>query len=153
MRKPKLTIAVGLLVLVALASMMTYAGFLVIGVLAEHLGTGRVIAGLLLGALFARFPWIGNGKLRMVGLLPTPLRRPVLLILLALCLVSFLTRGDHVAALVIGFAGAFLLLFPVLRRAIFDRIVSSLFKSAAGPAKWNSPDDRVIDAEFREKKE
>ena len=64
---PKLMSAVVLLVLAALAGTMTYTAFLVIGVLADHLGTSRFIAGLLLGGLFARFPWIRKGKLRIVG--------------------------------------------------------------------------------------
>jgi len=149
---PKLTIAVALVVLTALASTMTYAGFLVVGVLADHLGTGRVMAGLLLGGLFARIPLISKGKLRVVGLLPKPVRRPLIVSILALCLLNFLSRGETVPALFLGFATAFLLTFPWLRRAIFDRILSSVFKFAGrNPAK--SADDTVIDGEFREKKE
>ncbi len=146
-------IGVALLVLAALASTMTYTGFLVVGVLAEYLGTGRFIAGLLLGLLFARFPWVSKGKLRTVGLLPKPVRRPVIVSLLALCLVSFVMRGDHVPALFIGFATAFVLLFPWLRRAIFDRVVSSVFKSAGGPRRASSIDETVIEGDFREKKD
>lgn len=152
MRLPKLTVAVVLLVLIALASTMTYTGFLVVGVLAEYLGTGRVISGLLLGGLFARFPWIRNGKLRVVGLLPQPVRRPLIVGLLTLCLVHFLSRGDYVPVAVMGFATAFLLFFPWLRRAIFDRILSSVFKFA-GKNPRKSTDDSVIDGDFREKKE
>jgi hypothetical protein len=149
---PKLTIAVALVVLVALASTMTYTGFLVVGVLADHLGTGRVMAGLLLGGLFARFPWISKGKLRIVGLLPKPVRRPLIVSILALCLLNFLSRGEYMPALFTGFATAFLLTYPWLRRAIFDRILSSVFKFAGrNPPK--STDDTVIDGEFREKKE
>jgi hypothetical protein len=121
---PKQTIAVALLVLAALAGTMTYTAFLVVGVLAEHLGTGRVMAGLLLGGLFARFPWIRKGKLRIVGLLPKPVRRPLIVSILALCLLNFLSRDEYVSALFIGFATAFLLTYPWLRRAIVDRILS-----------------------------
>ncbi len=153
MRLPKLTIAVVLVALVALASTMAYAGFLVVGVLAEHLGTGRIVTGLLLGVLFARFPSISNGKLRTVGLLPKPARRPLIVGLLALCLVSFLARGDYVPALVTGFATAFLLTFPWLRRAIFDRILSSIFKFAPNQHPQQSTEGTVIDVEFREKKD
>lgn len=149
---PKLTIALALLVLVALASTMTYTGFLVVGVLADHLGTGRVMAGLLLGALFARFPWRRQGKLRIVGLLPKPVRRPLTIGILALCLLHFLARGDYVPVLFTGFASAFLLTYPWLRRAMFDRMVSSVFKFT-GQKPSNNTDDMVIDGEFREKKD
>lgn len=149
---PKLTIAVALLVLAALAGTMTYTGFLVIGVLAEYLGTGRFVAGLLLGVLFARFPRISNGKLRLVGLLPKPVRRPLIVGILALCLLHFLARQEYVPALFTGFTTAFLLGFPWLRRALFDRMLSSVFKfTGRKPAR--SIDDRVIDGEFREKKD
>lgn len=150
-RKPKLTLAVVVLVLAALASTMTYTGYLVIGVLADQLGTGRVMAGLLLGGLFARFPWIRKGKLRIVGLLPKPVRRPLILSILALCLLSFVSRGEYVPAAFTGFATAFLLTFPWLRRAIFDRMLSSVFKFT-GKNRPKSTDDTVIDGEFREKK-
>jgi hypothetical protein len=151
-RMPKLTIAVALLVLAALASTMTYTGFLVVGVLADHLGTGRVMAGLLLGGLFARFPWISKGKLRIVGILPKPVRRPLIVSILALCLLNFLSGGEYVPALFTGFATAFLLTYPWLRRAIFDRMLSSFFKFT-GQNSPQSTGDTVIDGEFREKKE
>ncbi|MFC0253654.1 hypothetical protein [Massilia consociata] len=149
---PKLTIAVALLVLAALASTMTYTGFLVIGVLADHLGTGRVMAGLLLGALLARFPWIIKGKLRIVGVLPKPVRRPFIIGLLALCLLHFLWRGEYVSAGFTGFVTAFLLTYPWLRRAIFDRMLSSVFKFT-GRHPFKGTDDTVIEGEFREKKD
>lgn len=152
MRMPKLTIAVALFVLAALASTMTYTGFLVVGVLAERLDTGRVIAGLLLGGLFARFPWISRGKLRIVGLLPKPARRPLIVSLLAFCLLYFLSRGEYVPAAFTGFTTTFLLTYPWLRRAIFDRMLSSVFKFAGRNPPTNK-DDMVIDGEFREKKE
>ena len=149
---PKQTIAVALVVLAALAGTMTYTGFLVVGVLADHLGTGRILAGLLLGGLFARLPWIRKGKLRIVGLLPQPVRRPLVVAILAVCLLIFLSRGETVPALFTGFATAFLLTYPWLRRAIFDRISSSVFKFA-GRNTPKSTDDSVIEGEFREKKE
>lgn len=132
---------------------MTYTGVLVVGVLADYLGTSRVIAGLLLGALFARFPWVSKGKLRIVGLLPKPFRRPLMVSLLALCLLSFLSQGDYVPALFTGFAATFLLAYPWLRRAIFDRMSSSFAKFTSGKNPRKSTDDNVIDGEFREKKE
>lgn len=151
-RTPKLTLAVTLSVLVALASTMTYTGFLVVGVLAEYLGTGRVMAGLLLGVLFARFPWMSKGKLRIVGLLPKPARRPLILGILALCLLHFLSRDDYGPALFTGFATVFLLTYPWLRRVMFDRMMSSVFRFT-GRNPPRSADPTVIDGEFREKKE
>jgi hypothetical protein len=149
--RPKLAIAVALLVLAALASTMSYAGFLVIGVLADHLGTSRGVAGLLLGALLARFPSISKGKLRTVGLLPKRVRRPLMASLLALCVLNFLSQGDYVPAVFTGFALAFLLAYPWLRKAMFDRMLSSLF-GFTGRNRTKSTDDRVIDGEFKEKK-
>ena len=152
LRMPKLTVVVALVVLAALAGTMTYTGFLVVGVVADQLGTGRFIAGLLLGALFARFPWISNGKPRIVGLLPKPVRRPLIVGILVLCLLHFVWLGDYVPALFIGCATAFFLTFPWLRRVIFDRLLGSIFKfTGRSPAKRT--DDTVIDGEFREKKE
>ena len=146
-------LALALLALTVLAGTMTYTGFLVVGVLAEYLGTGRFVAGLLLGVLFARFPWISKGKLRTVGLLPKIARRPIMVTLLALCLLNFLARGDYVPALFIGFATAFLLTFPWIRRAVWSRMVSSIFKPPAEQHRSARNDDRVIDVEFREKKD
>ena len=151
-RLPKLTAAAALAVLAAVAGTMTYTGFLVVGVLADQLGTGRFIAGLLLGVLFARFPWISNGKPRIVGLLPKPVRRPLIMGILALCLLHFVWQGDYVPALFIGFTTAFLLAFPWLRRVLFDRLLGAIFKfTGRDPVK--RADDMVIDGEFREKKE
>ncbi len=149
---PKLMIAVALFMLAVLAGTMTYTGFLVVGVLAEHLGTGRVMAGLILGVLLARFPWIRKGKPRLVGLLPKPVRRPFIIGLLALCLLHFLWRSEYVPAAFTGFTTAFLLTFPWLRRVIFDRLLSSVFKFV-GKNPRKPIDDRVIDGEFREKKD
>lgn len=134
---------------------MTYTGFLVIGVLADYLGTGRVTAGLLLGAVLARFPWIRKGKLRVVGLLPPPVRRPFIVGILALSLVHFLSQGAYVPAAFTGFATAFVLTLPWLRRAVYDRMVSSVFKfTGRNPFKRSDrSDDRVIEGEFREKKD
>lgn len=151
-RTPKLTAAAALLLLVALASTMTYTGFLVIGVLADYLGTGRVIAGLLLGVLLARFPKVSKGKLRLVGLLPKPVRRPLVVGLLALCMLHFLSRGEYVPAGFTGFTTAFVLTMPWLRRAMYDRMLSS-FYTFTGRRPPTRSDDTVIDAEFRERKD
>lgn len=133
---------------------MTYTGYLVIGELAHHLGTGRVMAGLLLGVLFARFPSISKGRLRLVGLLPQPVRRPLIVSLLALCLLSFLSRGEHVPALFTGLTTAFLLAYPWLRKTVFDRLRSSFTRFTPGrQARQSANDDTVIEGEFRERKE
>lgn len=152
LRTPKLTIAVVLLMLAALASTLTYTGFLVIGVLADYLGTGRFSAGLLLGVLFARFPAIRQGKLRIVGLLPAAARRPLMVGILALCLWTFLSRSDHVPAGFTGFALVFVLSFPWLRKAMFDRMLTSAARFT-GRQPSGSTDDTVIEGEFREKKD
>lgn len=149
---PKLTAAIALSVLVVLAGTISYTGFLVIGVVADQLGTGRFLAGLLLGALFARFPWISNGRPRIVGLLPKPVRRPLMVGILTLCLLRFVWQADYVPAAFIGLTMAFLLIFPWLRRVVFDRLFGSVFKFTGRKAAQPT-DDRVIDGEFREKKE
>ena len=131
---------------------MTYTGFLVIGVLSDYLGTGRFLAGLLLAAVLARFPWVRGGKLRIVGLLPQPVRRPLIVSLLALCSLHFLSRSEYVSAAFAGFTTAFVLALPWLRRAVLDRISSSVF-SFAGRKPSKGTDDMVIDGEFREKKD
>ena len=153
MRKPKATIAALLFVLAALAGMLTYTGFLVVGALAWYLDIGRFFAGLLLGMLFARIPWLGNGKLRTVGLLPTWLRRPVMLALLAMCLVRLLPQGDYVPAAFVGVATVFLLAFPWIKRAVSSRIASSLFQFPGKQKRADSIDGKVIDADFREVKD
>lgn len=152
-RKPKLIAAIALAMLVALAATMTYTGFLVVGVVADYLATGRFLAGLLLGVLLARFPWMSKGKLRIVGLLPKPVRRPFITGLVALCMMHFLSQGEVVAAAFTGFTTAFLLTFPWLRRTVFDRMRSSVFQFAGrNPAK-RSDDNMVIEGEFRERKD
>jgi len=121
-------------------------------VLADYLDTGRFLAGLLLGVLLARFPWMSKGKLRIVGLLPKPVRRPFITSLVALCMLHFLIQGEHVSVAFTGFSTAFLLTFPWLRRTVFDRMRLSVFKFAGrNPPQRN--DDMVIDGEFREKKD
>lgn len=134
---------------------MTYTGFLVVGVFADYLGTGRFAAGLLLGALFARFPWVSNGRLRVVGLLPKPARRPLIVSLLVLSLLSFLSRGEHVPALFTGLTTAFLLAFPWLRRTVFKRLLApfSQFVPGRNARHRASVDDTVIEGEFRERKD
>lgn len=150
---PRLAIAVVLLALVALASTMTYTGYLVVGVLADYLDIGRVMTGLLLGALFARLPWVRQGKLRTVGLLPKRARRPLMVSLLAFCLLSFLYRGEMVPALFVAFAATFIITFPTIRQRIVSRTFAPFFKSRVDPRRPKSTDDTVIDVEFREKKD
>lgn len=152
-RAPKLAIAIFLLALVALASTLSYTGFLVVSAVAEHLGTGRLMAGLLLGIVFARLPSIKEGKLRTIGLLPKRMRLPAMVALLAFCLLSYAYRGDVMPVLFLTFAAAFLLLYPRVRDLLVGRVITSLFKSSSGHGQPRNADDRVIDVEFREKKD
>jgi hypothetical protein len=153
MGAPRLTIAVALLLLVALAATMTYTGFLVVGVLAEYAGTSCFVAGLLLGAVFARFPWISKGRPRIVGLLPKPLRRPLMVTLLVLCLLRFVMQGETVPAVVLGVTTAFVLGFPLLKQALFARMSSFAGGFAGGRNTAVDADNTVIEGEFRERKE
>ncbi|MGV3742599.1 MAG: hypothetical protein ACO1NO_09855 [Burkholderiaceae bacterium] len=150
---PRLAIAMVLLLLVMLASALSYTGYLVVGVVAEQLGTGRLMAGFLLGVLFARIPWITEQKLRTVGLLPRRARLPVMVALIAFCLLSYLYRGELVPVLFLAFAGLFLLGYPWLRTIVVGRAMSSLFTSPVGRGPPKRADDGVIDVEFREKKD
>jgi hypothetical protein len=151
--RPKLTIAAALLLLATLAATMTYTGFLVIGILSDYLGTSRFVTGLLLGAVFARFPWISRGKPRIVGLLPKPIRLPLMASLLALCLVRLLTQGDLMSALCAGVTLAFILGFPWLKNRLFARMSSSVANFAAGRNTPVTADNTVIEGEFREMKD
>ena len=153
MRMPKLFVAVGLILLVALAATLTYTGSLVVGVLADYLGTSRFVACLLLGGIFARVPWASNGRVRIVGVLPKSFRRPLMVTLLALCFLRFLTQGDTIPALCTGFTTAFLLTFTWLRKAIFTRMSSRVMNFAASRNTTGVNDDSVIEGEFREKRE
>ena len=132
---------------------MSYTGFLVIGVLADYLGTSRFVAGLLLGVLFARFPRVSNGKLGMVGLLPKPVRQPLMVGLLALCLLRFLAQGDVAAALFVGFTMAFVLGFSWLKKLLWARVSSSVSDFGGGGKTPVAADNTVIDGEFRELKD
>jgi hypothetical protein len=153
MAMPRLSIAAALAVVAALVAAMTYTGWLVVGVLADYLGTSRFVAGLLLGVFFARVPWIGNGKPRIVGLLPKPVRQPLTLGLLALCLLRFSMQGDTVAALFVGATLAIVLAFPWFKKALFAKVSSSFSHFAGGRNAPVAVDDTVIDGEFRERKE
>jgi hypothetical protein len=150
---PRLAVAVLLLALVALASTMSYVGYLIIGVIAGHLGTSRLLAGLLLGVLFARLPSVRDGKLRTIGLLPKWARLPVMVALLAFCLLSFSYRGEWVPVMFLGFATAFLLIYPQIKKRIAHRLMSFFSKSPTGQNPPQSTVDTVIDVEFREKKD
>jgi hypothetical protein len=149
---PKLTLAIALVLLAALATTISYTGYLIIGLLADYLGTTRFLTGLVLGILFARFPSTKGGKLHPVGLLPKAARRPLILAVLSLSLASFVMRGDTVPASFAGFTIAFLLGFAWLRKAIFARVTSSVRNFAGGQNTPVSNDDNVIEGEFRETK-
>lgn len=153
MGRPRQTVAIVLLVLVALATTMTYTVFQVVGVVAEYLGTSRFVTALLLGALFARFPWISGGKPRIVGLLPKPVRLPVMASLLVLCLLRFLMQGDVVSVVCAGLTMVFLLGFPWLKKRLFARMSASVSNFAAGRKAPVVVDHTVIEGEFREMKD
>lgn len=153
MGRPRLTIAAALLVLAMLAATMTYTGFLGVGMLADYFGTSRFLAGMLLGGLFARFPWISNGKPRIVGLLPKPVRLPLMAGLLALCSLRLVMQGDVVSALCAGFTLVFVLGFPWLKKRLFARLSTSVFNVAAGRKAGVAADNTVIEGEFREMKD
>lgn len=148
---PKLALAFFMLALVALASTISYAGYLVVSVISEFLGTGRFAAGLLLGVLFARLPLIRQGKLRTVGLLPGPARLPVTVALLALCLLNYLYRGEMLPALILALVASFLLSYRRMRQALLHRAFSSVFGPAAEPVRASDTDRTVTDVDFREK--
>lgn len=152
-RMPRLAALVLLLALGALSSVITYAGYLVLGVVAEFLGIGRFATGLLFGTLFARLPWISQGRVGTVGLLPRNARRPVMLVLLAWCTVNLLYLGEIGSAVFPGFAAAFLLTYSWLRKKGLDRIWSFLRGSMRGPARQGASDPEIIDVEVREKKD
>ncbi|MDQ9172075.1 hypothetical protein Q8A64_16810 [Oxalobacteraceae bacterium R-40] len=150
---PRLAIAATLLALVALAGSLSFVGYLVVSTVAEHLDTGHFIAGLLLGVLFARLPWLREGKLRTIGILPKRARLPVMVALLGFCLLNFLYRSEWVPVLFLGFAMSFLLTYPRIRKRVVDRAISSFFNFPTDQNRPRSTDDKVIDVEFREKKE
>lgn len=150
---PRSAALVLLLTLGALSSSISYAGYLVLGVVAEFLGIGRFVTGLLFGALFARLPWIGQGRWGTVGLLPRNARRPVMLGLLMWCIASLLFLGQIGSAVFPGFAAAFLLSYPWFRQKALDRIRSLLRGSMRGPARHGASDPGIIDVEVREKKD
>jgi hypothetical protein len=154
MRMPKLAIAILILVLAAIAGTISYAGYLVVGIVSDYLGTGRFVAGLLLGGLFARLPYISQGKLRTIGLLPKHARRPVLLTLLAVCLLTLLYRGEFLSSLFLGLAVTYLLAYRWMRQVFVNRALSSLFGSSLDPARRPMrTDETIIDVEVREKKD
>lgn len=153
LRMPRLAIAVLLLALATLSSTLAYAGYLVVGTVAGYLGMGRFTTGLLLGLLLARVPWVRQGKLRAVGLLPARARRPFLLALLGLAMLSALYQGDWFAAFFPAFAASFLLAYPRLRQALLNRALSSVFGKRPGRPRPGTADDAVIDVEVRERKD
>lgn len=153
MRKPKLAIAAVLLILVALAGTSAYAGYLMVGLVADYLGTGRFVAGLVLGAVFARLPYVSQGKLRTIGLLPKKARLPVVVVLLSVGLTSFLYRGDMVPALFLGLAATIVLTFRWIRLTVVPRAMSAFFRPSGEPAGAGRADPTIIDADFKEKKD
>lgn len=152
-RMPKLSLAAFVLMLALLSGSLSYAGFLVVGTVSHYLGTGRVLAGLLLGMLFARVPWVREGRLTTLGILPRGARRPVVAGLLLLALATHFYRGNWMPVLFLAFAAAFLLGYPRLRKWLVGRALASLFGPAADASPRRSADSTVTDVEYRERKD
>lgn len=148
---PRLALAVVILLLAALASTLSYTGYLVVSTVSAYLDLGRIVTGLLLGILFARLPWIQHGRLRTVGLLPKRARLPVMATLLSFCLLNFLYRGEIVSMLFVGFALTFLIVYPHLRKRLVNRILAPFAQAPLDPARSRTRDDKIIDVEFRER--
>lgn len=153
LRMPKLAALVLVAALAALSGTLSYAGYLVVGFVADTLGASRFVAGLLLGLVFARVPWIRQGKLRILGLLPGHARRPAILALLALSMLGAFQQGKMMAMLFLGLAAGFVLGYRWIRQALVQRVFAYLFPAAARPPSRRSGDDAIIDVEFREKKD
>ncbi|MBC7416339.1 MAG: hypothetical protein H7327_15535 [Herminiimonas sp.] len=136
-----------------MAATSAYAGYLVIGVIAAYLDTGRFVAALILAVVFARFPHVRQGKLRTIGLLPKAARLPVMVTLLALCMGSYLSRGEMVPVAVLGLAAAIVLTFRWIRLTVVNRVTSMLFRQPGPQADRRRIDPTIIDAEFRETKD
>ena len=156
MRTPRLALAALLLALVALAGTSSYAGYLVIGMVADYLGTGHFVAGLLLGILFLRLPKIRDGTLQTVGLLPKRARLPVVLGLLVVCLALHVQQREAVPVVLLALAAVVLLTFRWMRQAAVKRVTSfvarpDLDERADTTVKRIDPD--ILDVEFREKKD
>lgn len=152
MRMPRLVITTLLLVLVAFAGISTYAGYLVVGMIADYVGSGRFVAALLLGALFVRLPLVRDGKLRTIGILPKKVRLPAMLVLLAVCLIQHAFQRDALPVLALGLAATVPLTFRWIRQKLINRM-SVFFKPTRAPAAPKSVDPSVIDVDFREKKD
>ena len=156
MRAPRLALAALLLALVALAGTSTYAGYLVIDMVADYLGTGHFVAGLLLGIVFFRLPKMRDGKLQTVGLLPKRARLPVVLALLAACLTLHVQQREAVPAIFLALAAVFLLSFRWMRQAVRRRFKSMMVRPDLNENENMTVkriDPSVIDVDFREKKD
>ena len=156
MRTPRLALAALLLALMALAGTSTYAGYLVIGMIADYLGTGYFVAGLLLGILFFRLPKTRDGKLQTVGLLPKRARLPVVLALLAACLTLHVQQREMVPVVFLGLAVVFLVTFRWMRQTLVKRVKSMVVRPDLTERENTTAkriDPSVIDVEFREKKD
>ena len=152
---PRLAIALVILALAVVAGISSYAGYLVLGVLADHLGTGRFLAGMLLGILFIRLPSLRQGKLRTIGILPKALRFPLTIGLLALAFANYFPLGEVLPLVGLGLAAALLLASRWIRQLVVGRVASVLSRSrpAGGPANTRRIDPTIIDADFTEKKD
>ncbi|WP_089399785.1 hypothetical protein [Noviherbaspirillum humi] len=153
MRAPKAALAGFLLALIFLAMMLTHAGVVVVGMIAEGLGISRFFAGLLLGFLFMRLPRLREGRLGTVGILPIAVRRPTMLALLALGFTVHLVRGDAIGACTTGFALAFMIAYQRVKRLLLQRWAASFSMQPSAPHGRPQSDPGVIDVEFRERRD
>jgi len=155
---PKLAIAFVVLLLVALAGVSVYAGYLVVGVVSDYLGIGRFLASLFLGIMFVRLPLVRQGKLSTVGVLPKAARLPIVMALLSMAMLSYFYRSEMVPVLCLFLAAALLLACRWMKLTLAHRMSSFFSKSVFESARSRSADGRnadpsIIDAEFREKKD
>lgn len=153
LRSPKKLLILVFVLLVALASSLSYAAYLMISALAMQLGISRFLIGLLLAVLFARLPRIRNGKLTTIGLLPKPARQPAMLALLGFALLTYGWRAQLVPVLFLAFAILFLVMFKRLRQTVVAKVTGSIFPPGADARTPSRRNDGVIDVEFKEKKD
>ena len=146
-------IILALLLLVALGTVSTYAGYHVIGMVGTLLGIGRFLAALLLVVLFARLPRLRNGKFSTVGLLPKIARSPVMFALLGGSLAHYVFRNDMTPALFIGLAIILLLAYRWMRQTLVQRFRAAFLKVRPDPIRPANDESSVIDVDFREKKD
>jgi len=158
MRMPKLTITVAIVLLLILAGISGYAGYLVVGVVAGYLDIGRILTGILLSILFIRLPRLRQGKLSTIGILPKIARLPIVATLAALSTLHYFNQDDIAAVVCLILATTFFLVFRWLKLTLSSRLSSLFAKPGFGfgrsrSASAEKADPSIIDMEFREKRD